>query len=159
VIWVDFSALTLLIGQQEGHPAVNKSSAVAEMGDRLATVDMGRKVGGGILCPFPLGGAGSPSNSVAWAEAYLHTKWHLDPSSRLATIHNVTDRQDRQTGQQSHSIGRPLLVTVAQKPAPFLVDPAGLEWLHRGKPVKRKFECALQKRLDCGLTPLRACCC
>ena len=24
--------------------------------------------------------------SVAWAEAYLRTKWHLDPSSRLATI-------------------------------------------------------------------------
>ena len=24
--------------------------------------------------------------SVAWAEAYLHTKWHLDPSTRLATI-------------------------------------------------------------------------
>jgi len=23
---------------------------------------------------------------VAWAEAYLHTKWHLEPSSRLATI-------------------------------------------------------------------------
>jgi len=23
---------------------------------------------------------------VAWAEAYLHTKWHLDPCSRLATI-------------------------------------------------------------------------
>jgi len=22
---------------------------------------------------------------VAWAEAYLHTKWHLSPSSRLAT--------------------------------------------------------------------------
>jgi len=22
---------------------------------------------------------------VAWAEAYFHTKWHLDPSSRLAT--------------------------------------------------------------------------
>jgi len=22
---------------------------------------------------------------VAWAEAYLHTKWHLDPSSRVAT--------------------------------------------------------------------------
>jgi len=30
-------------------------------------------------------GAGSPSNNVAWAEAYLRTKWHLDPSSRLAT--------------------------------------------------------------------------
>jgi len=25
-------------------------------------------------------------HNVAWAEAYLHTKWHLDPSSRLATI-------------------------------------------------------------------------
>jgi len=23
---------------------------------------------------------------VAWAEAYRRTKWHLDPSSRLATI-------------------------------------------------------------------------
>ena len=33
------------------------------------------------------GEAGSPSNtSVAWAEVYLHTKWHLDPSSRLVTI-------------------------------------------------------------------------
>jgi len=25
------------------------------------------------------------SNKVAWAEAYLRTKWHLDPSNRLAT--------------------------------------------------------------------------
>jgi len=24
---------------------------------------------------------------VAWAEAYLRTKWHLNPYSRLATIH------------------------------------------------------------------------
>ena len=24
-------------------------------------------------------------NNVAWAEAYLCTKWHLDPTSRLAT--------------------------------------------------------------------------
>jgi len=37
-------------------PASNhKSSAVAEMDDHLATIDMGRKVGGGLLwlCPFP----------------------------------------------------------------------------------------------------------
>ena len=33
--------------------------------------------------------------NVAWAEAYLHTKWHLDPSNRLATIHQRY-RQDRQ---------------------------------------------------------------
>ena len=31
-------------------------------------------------------GAGSPSNTVHWAEAYLHAKYHLDPFSRLATI-------------------------------------------------------------------------
>jgi len=33
----------------------NKSSAVAETGDHLATIDMGRKVGRGLLCPCPWG--------------------------------------------------------------------------------------------------------
>jgi len=33
-----------------------------------------------------MGKAGSPSNTKSpWAEAYLHTKWHLNPSSHLAT--------------------------------------------------------------------------
>jgi len=57
------------------------------MGDRLATIDMGRKVVGAV--PLSMGGAESPSGTlfvVAWAEAYLRTKWHLDPSNRLATI-------------------------------------------------------------------------
>ena len=62
----------------------NKSSAVAEMGDRLATIDVGRKVGRGCC------GWGSPLShhltQCGWAEAYLFTKWHLDPSNRLATI-------------------------------------------------------------------------
>jgi len=41
----------------------NKWSAVAEMGDRLATTDMGQKRG--LLCPFLVGGvAGSPSNTM-----------------------------------------------------------------------------------------------
>ena len=31
---------------------LHKSSAVADMGDRLATIDMGQKVGGGLLCLF-----------------------------------------------------------------------------------------------------------
>jgi len=36
------------------HDFINKSSAVAEIGDRLATVDMVRKVGGLLWCaPFP----------------------------------------------------------------------------------------------------------
>ena len=44
----------------------NKSSAVAEMGDRLATIDMGRKVGvEGFCVPFRGGGAGSPSNTMS----------------------------------------------------------------------------------------------
>jgi len=38
------------------------------------------------LCTFRGGGAGSPSNTVAYAEAYLRTKWHLDPCSRLTAI-------------------------------------------------------------------------
>ena len=40
----------------------DKSSAVAEVGDRLATIDMGRNWG---LCPPPFlgGGAGSEDNS------------------------------------------------------------------------------------------------
>jgi len=56
------------------------------MGDRFATIDMGRKdgaavslSGGGVLGPH------LPQCGL-WAEVYLRTKWHLDLSSRLATI-------------------------------------------------------------------------
>ena len=88
------------------------------MGDRLGTTDIGRKEGG-LLCPFLRGG-----KPVGWLEfnvplqhkygyvvrdeggklgphlthvagAYLHAKFHLDPSNRLATIH----QRYRQTGQ------------------------------------------------------------
>jgi len=55
----------------------------------------------GGLCPFSGKGAGSPSNTMLPVVAYLlwlrpggqygatptlPTKWHLDPSSRLATL-------------------------------------------------------------------------
>ena len=46
---------------------------------------MDRNVGIGCCAPFLEGKTGSPSNNVAWAEAYLRTKWHFNPSSRLAT--------------------------------------------------------------------------
>jgi len=55
---------------------------------------------------------------VARAEAYLHAEFHLDPSNRLATVHEChrqnrqTDRQDR---QRTDSIGRTVLQTVSQK--------------------------------------------
>jgi len=54
-------------------------------------------------------------------EAYLHAKFRLDPSNRLATVHERhrqtgQDRQDRQTDRQrTDSIGRTILQTVAQK--------------------------------------------
>jgi len=42
---------------------VNKSSAVAEMGDRLATIDIRRKVGGAAV-PFSLGELGPHLTNV-----------------------------------------------------------------------------------------------
>jgi len=55
------------------------------MNKRLATIDMRQKLG---AVPPPFGGrlAGSSWNTM-WprAEVYHRTKWHLDPSSRLAT--------------------------------------------------------------------------
>jgi len=60
----------------------------------MTTIDMGRKLGR-LLCPS-LGESWVPiSHNVACAQAYLHTKGHLDPSNRLAEDTNVTDRQDR----------------------------------------------------------------
>jgi len=46
---------------------------------------MGRKLGN-----VPIWGELGPhltQQVYAWAEAYLHAKFHLDPSNRLATIH------------------------------------------------------------------------
>ena len=37
---------------------------------RLATIDMGRKVGGGAVSALFRGRAGSPSSSVSWTEVY-----------------------------------------------------------------------------------------
>ena len=55
----------------------------------------------------------SQSNNVAGAERHLHAKFHLDPSNRLATIHQCHKTgQDR---QRSDSIGRTIFQPVAQK--------------------------------------------
>ena len=70
----------------------------------------GTKNGGAV--PF-WGAAGSPSNTM-WPEArsiYLRNKWHPNPSSRLATIHQC-QRQDR---QRSDSIGQTILQMLGQK--------------------------------------------
>ena len=60
---------------------------------------------------------------MARAEAYLRAKFHIDPSNRLATIHQrhrqdrtlQTGQTDRQDRQRSDSIGRTVLQTIAQK--------------------------------------------
>jgi len=73
----------------------NECSAVAQMGDRLAPIDMGHKEGGGCCAPF--GGAGSPSNTI----------WPGPRSTAMPSfimIHptvwpqytNITDRQERE---------------------------------------------------------------
>ena len=62
------------------------------MGDRLATIDMGRKWWAAV--PRFRGELVS-IYSVAWAEAYLRTKWHLDAFNRLATIHRRQEQTDR----------------------------------------------------------------
>jgi len=57
------------------------------MGNRLTTIGMGRKWGGAAVGDrSPLGPQDPIKQNVAWTEAYYHfTKWHLDPSNRLAT--------------------------------------------------------------------------
>ena len=56
---------------------INNSTAIAEMGDRGHSRHGPQR---GMLCPFHGRGVLGPHlTNVAWAEAYLPTKWHLDP--------------------------------------------------------------------------------
>ena len=45
---------------------------------------MGRKLGAVLLSGQ--GSCDPIKPNVTWANVYLHTKWHLSPSSRLATM-------------------------------------------------------------------------
>jgi len=83
----------------------SQSSTPLTSDSSLSTTDMGRKLGA-CMPPFLDGGELGPQPNVAWAAAYLLVKFHLDPSNRLATIHQrymQTDRQDsyRQDRQRS----------------------------------------------------------
>jgi len=81
------------------------------MGDRLATIHMAENWRAAV----PLSGTGvelgANLTQCRLTEAYLFTKWHLDPSNRLATAHQRynTDRQ------RCDSIERTVLQAVAQK--------------------------------------------
>jgi len=52
---------------------------------------MGLKLG---LCPFREEDWVPIQQDVARTEAYLHAKFHLDPSNRLATIHQHYGQTD-----------------------------------------------------------------
>jgi len=76
---------------------------------------MGRKLGVGGCAPLGEGELGTHLKQCGQGRAYLPAKFHLDPSNRLATVHErhrQIDRQDRagQTGQtdrqRTDSIGR-----------------------------------------------------
>jgi len=112
--------ISLPLFSQSTASITNKSSAVAEMGDHFATIDIGRKLGTAVPPVFwrGVGGAGSPSNTI-WRWPGPSTKWHLDPSNRLATIHQRYRQTDRT--ERSDSIGRTVLQTVAQKRNVFLL--------------------------------------
>jgi len=51
---------------------------------RLATTDVGAKHWVGVGVPFFWGSWVPIEHKVAWADTYIHTKWHLSPSRRLA---------------------------------------------------------------------------
>jgi len=73
------------------------------MCDRLATVDMDQKVGGGLL---PLS-VGSPSNAMLPGPRLTsvdRTKWYLDPSNCLATIRQHYRQTDRQTDRTDNFV-------------------------------------------------------
>ena len=93
----------------------NKSSAVAEMDDRLDTIDMGRKEVGGCCAHFvELGLYLTQCGLGRDLPPYQVTSWSIQPF-----VHNTrTSQTDRQTGQRrqrSDSIGRTVLQTLAQK--------------------------------------------
>ena len=92
----------------------NKSSAVYQMGDRLATIDMGRKLGG--VPPFSGGGGdGSPSNTM-WPEPRPTSmpSFILVHPTVWPQYTNITDRQTGRDRQRSDSIEQTVLQTVAQ---------------------------------------------
>jgi len=80
---------------------------------RLAAIDMGRKVGRELLCPFPWG-LSLHLTQCGLDEACLYTSGILIHSTVWPQYTNVTGRQtdrqtDRQDRQRSDSIGRTVL--------------------------------------------------
>jgi len=110
------------------------------MGDRLVTIYIGRYVGAAV--PPSVGKLRPRLRQCAWVEVYLRTKWHLDPSNRLATTH----QRYRQTGQRSRSIGR--TVTCNGRPITEIVVMDFHEIWLRGKLWTRERVDLILKAID-----------
>ena len=88
-----------------------------DLSSRLATIDMGRKLGG---CAAFWEGSWVPIyHNVAWAEACLCAKFHLDPYNRLFTVqqrYRQTDRTESERDEcdeSEKSASQMLLVLMA----------------------------------------------
>ena len=79
------------------------------------------------LCPFfwEEGEIWVPiEHNAAWAEVYLHTKWHLDPPSRLTTIHGPKSGRGAAVPLWGREMG-PHLTQLSPWPRPISV-PSGI---------------------------------
>ena len=80
-------------------PGPRSTPLPSDRSNRLATTHMGRKVRGAV--PLFSRGAESPSNIMWPGPNYMHNKFHLHLSKRLATVHQCQRQtvRDRHTGQ------------------------------------------------------------
>jgi len=78
----------------------------------------------GGLCPFGGGGAGSPSNTM-WSgpRPTCVPSFILIHPTVWPQYTNVTARTDRETGQQSDSIGRTILQLSPKNGLPYAISP------------------------------------
>jgi len=81
-------------GLLRGYAIENKSSEVAEMGDRLATVNTGRKMEAAV-CPFLQNGSWVPSNTMSSGPSPTSVPSGILIHSTVRPQYtNITDRQD-----------------------------------------------------------------
>ena len=73
--------------------------SLRELGPHLAQCYLGRGVPLHVSSGITIHPAVWPERTWVRAEAYLHAKFQLDPSDRLATVHERYRQSDRQTGQ------------------------------------------------------------
>jgi len=83
----------------------NKSSAVAEMGDRLATIDKGRKVGAAV--PLSVGRWATSNTMLPGPRPTSIPSGILIHPTVWPQYTNVTDIQDRQDNGPSWAQGEP----------------------------------------------------